>query len=134
MPTPTSQIPFYNPTPLRLRSCSLILTFCRRRLTLPLHLHLLMRIIIFLVLDSTRDFQLQGLGQNPGKDNEPAHNNYYYHNSPLCDPNNRLLLATPNKSRSRETLPVRMWIRPPWLCPTTFFSSLLPSCYPLPSL
>lgn len=29
-----------------------------------------MRFLIFLVLSSTRDFQLHGLGQNPGKDNK----------------------------------------------------------------
>lgn len=61
LPAP-SPPPLYIRPPFRIRSSCLILTFRRRRLTLPLRLNLLMRIIIFLVSNSISDFQSPGLG------------------------------------------------------------------------
>lgn len=50
LPPPPNPIPLYIRTSLWLRSRRLILTFCRRSMTIPLRIHLLMRLIIFLVL------------------------------------------------------------------------------------
>ena len=54
--------PLYIRPSLWIWSSRLILTFCRRCLTLPLRINLLMRLIIFLVLSSISDFQSPGLG------------------------------------------------------------------------
>lgn len=47
MPRTPNQVPFHFQPSLRLRSSSLILTLCRCRMTIPLHHHLLMRILLF---------------------------------------------------------------------------------------
>lgn len=47
LPPPTDQIPLHIKPPLWIRSRSLILTLRRRYLTIPLHNHLLMRILLF---------------------------------------------------------------------------------------
>lgn len=50
MPSTPNPIPLYIRTPFRLWSRCLILTLCRRSMTIPLRVYLLMRLIIFLVL------------------------------------------------------------------------------------
>jgi hypothetical protein len=46
MPSSTTKIPFYIKTSFRLRSCKLILTFCRCSMTVLIRLHLLMRLML----------------------------------------------------------------------------------------
>lgn len=103
-------------------------------MTLPLYLHLLMRILIFLVLDSTRDFQLQGLGQNPRKDNEPPDDSNNYHRCSFHNPCYRIFLTTTNNTRPRKAIPLRMRVWSPGVSTTTLFPTIFSCCHSLPPI
>ncbi|TKC47357.1 hypothetical protein EI555_010203 [Monodon monoceros] len=91
-PTPI-KIPLHIQQPLRLRSCCLILTFCRCCMTISLRIYLLMRLIVFSVLISTTDFQSASFGTLK-KNNKPNADLMNKHNTSLITRTYHLLTSS----------------------------------------